>query len=328
MSSATQDIKIVFGILSANNPADIVQQTIDALGGDCMVLVHHDFSQRPDFVLTGDNVRILENPVLTEWGNWTLAEATLHLLRHALLHYQFDYFQLLSDSCLPIQPISEFKRRLLSQRPDAMMDMIDIGADKDLFVSHAYRYMPSRTLVHRIFRRFRIWALGPGPHAMERMAGLGIPMAKQAASLVPRIKQIAGRTLLLFLHVPNLISKRKFFVGSVWFCASREVCSYIVEQARAEKLVQYFSGLRGPDEIFFPYVLGNSRFRNIVPANHFTLWKLRGTGPEEIQETDLPDIMNSGKFFARKFSKSSNNPARMAVLSNRFSAMEKCKVAG
>ncbi|MHB0990599.1 MAG: beta-1,6-N-acetylglucosaminyltransferase [Burkholderiales bacterium] len=318
MSLATQDIKIVFGILSANNPADIVQQTIDALGNDCMVLVHHDFSQRPDFVLTGENVRILENPVLTEWGNWTLAEATLHLLRHALLYYQFDYFQLLSDSCLPIQPLSEFKRRLLSQRPDAMMDMIDISTDKDLFVSHAYRYMPSKSLVHRMFRRFRIWALGPEPHTLERMAGLGIPIARQTASLVPRIKQITGRTLSLFLHAPNLVMQRKFFVGSLWFCASHQVCSYIVEQASTGNLVKYFSELRGPDEIFFPYVIGNSGFRNIVPANHFTLWKLRGTGPEEIQETDLPDIMSSGKFFARKFSKSSNNPARMAVLSSPF----------
>lgn len=318
MSLPTQDIKIVFGILSANNPADIVQQTIDALGSDCVVIVHHDFSQRPDFVLTGDNVFILENPVLTEWGNWTLAEATLHLLRHALLHYQFDYFQLLSDTCLPIQPISEFKQTLLSRRPDVMMDMIDISTNKDLFVSHAYRYTPSKTLAHRIFRRFRIWALGPGPHTLEKMAGLGIPIAQQMVSLVPRIKQIIGRTLLSVLHLPHLVTHRKFFVGSLWFCASRQVCSYIVEQACTERLVQYFSELRGPDEIFFPYVIGNSQFQNIVPANHVTIWNLRGTGPEEIQETDLPGIMRSGKFFARKFSKSSNNPARTAVLSSPF----------
>lgn len=282
------------------------------------MLVHHDFSQRPDFVLTGDNVCILENPVVTEWGNWTLAEATLHLLRYALLHCQFDYFQLLSDSCLPIQPISEFKQTLLSRRPDAMMDLIDVSTNKDLFVSHAYRYTPSKTLAHRIFRRSRIWALGPGPHTLERIAGLGIPIAQQAVSLVPRIKQIIGRTFLLFLYLPNLVAQRKFFVGSVWFCASHQVCSYIVEQACTEKLVQYFSELRGPDEIFFPYVIGNSGFRNIVAANHFTLWKLRGTGPEEIQKADLPDVMSSGKFFARKFSKSSNNPARTAVLSSPF----------
>lgn len=67
MTSVKHDIKIVFGILSANNPADIVQQTIDALGSDCVVIVHHDFNQRPDFELTGDHVCILENPVRTEW---------------------------------------------------------------------------------------------------------------------------------------------------------------------------------------------------------------------------------------------------------------------
>ncbi len=316
MSLPKQDVKIVFGILSANNPADIVQQTIDVLGSDCMVLVHHDFSQRPDFVLTGDNVCILENPILTEWGNWTLAEATLQLLRHALLHYQFDYFQLLSDSCLPVQPLTEFKQTLLSRRPDIMMDLIDVSSNKDLFISHAYRYISSKSLIYRIFQRFRIWALGPGPHKLEKMAGLGIPIARQTVSPVARIKQIIGRTISSVLYLPTLVMHRKFFVGSLWFCASRQVCSYIVEQAGRKGLVQYFSELWGPDEIFFPFIIGNSRFQNILPANHFTIWKSRGSGPEEIQETDLPDIMSSGKFFARKFSKSSDHPARTAVLAS------------
>jgi hypothetical protein len=69
--ATAREVKIVFGILSANNPADIVQQLIDALGSDCFVIVHHDYSQRPDFVLTGKNVLIIQNPVRTAWGVWS-----------------------------------------------------------------------------------------------------------------------------------------------------------------------------------------------------------------------------------------------------------------
>ena len=316
MPTSTQEIKIVFGILSANNPADIIQQTIDALGSDCVVIVHHDYSQRADFVLTGDNVYILKNPVQTQWGTWTLAEATLQLLRHALQHYEFDYFQLLSDSCLPIRPISEFKQTLLSQRPDVMMDLIDVNTNKDLFVSHAYRcYTPSTTFLHRVFRQSRIWALGPEPHTLKKIAGIGVPIAQRAMSPVPKIKQMIGRSLSSYLRLFNLTTPNKFFVGSQWFCASHQVCAYIVEQARTVKLIQHFSKLRGPDEIFFAFLVGNSQFKKIMPANHATIWKWPGSGPQEIQETDLPDIMRTEKFFARKFSKQSNNSVRTAILS-------------
>ncbi|MDR3390211.1 MAG: beta-1,6-N-acetylglucosaminyltransferase [Sulfuriferula sp.] len=316
MTIPNQEIKIVFGILSANNPADIVQQSIDALGSDCIVIVHHDFNQRPDFVLTGNNVWVLENPVHTKWGNWTLAEAVLRLLRHALINHQFDYFQLLSDSCLPIRPAQEFAQTLLSQRPDVMMDLIDIRTDKNVFLSHAYRcYTQSNTLLHRIFRRNRLWALGPRPHPLEKIAGLGIPLAQSAHSPTTKIMQAIGKSVTAALYLRDLItSKPRVYVGSTWFCASRQVCNHIVEQANNEKLVAYFSKLTCPDEIFFPTIIGNSQFHNIAPANHATLWQQRGTGPEELKDSDLPVVMNSGKFFARKFPKQHDHAVRSAVL--------------
>jgi hypothetical protein len=318
MTTTQQKVKIVFGILSAKNPADIVQQCVDALGSECIVIVHHDFNQQPDFVLTGNNVWILEDPVHTKWGNWSLAEAVLRLLRHAQMNHQFDYFQLLSDSCLPIRPVREFAQALLSQRPDVMMDLIDIRTDKNVFLSHAYRcYTQSNTLPHRIFRRSRIWALGQGPHTLKKMAGLGIPLAQPAHSPTAKIMQVMGKSVTASLHLRDFItSKPRVYVGSTWFCASRQVCDHIIEQARNEKLIASFSKLTCPDEIFFPSVVGNSQFRNIVPANHATIWQQRGTGSEEIQESDLPIVINSGKFFARKFPKQRDHTVRAAALTH------------
>lgn len=309
-------MKVVFGILSANNPADIVQQTIDALGGDCDVIVHHDFGQRPDFVLTGENVWILEDPVRTAWGDWSLVEATLRLMRHALMNYQFDYFQLLSDSCLPIRTVFEFKEMLMLQRPDAMIDLIGVRDDKDVFLSHAYRcYTPSNTFFHRVFQRSRVWALGPGPHKLKKIAGIGVQLAQPAASPAARFKQFVGQSVTASLRACDLVASRpRTYVGSQWFCVSRSVCGYIVERARDERLVGYFSKLGCPDEIFFASVVGNSQFRRIEEANHATLWNRRGTGPEDLVEGDLPAILRSGKFFARKFPKQSDHAVRTAVL--------------
>jgi hypothetical protein len=324
MTTTQPEIKIVFGILSANNPADIVQQCIDALGSKCIVIVHHDFSQQPDFVLTGTNVHVLEDPIHTKWGNWTLAEAVLRLLRHALTNHQFDYFQLLSDSCLPIRPEHEFVQTLLSQRPDVMMDLIDIRANKDVFLTHAYRcYTQTNTLLNRAFRRSRVWGLGQGPHTIKKVAGLGIPLARSPLSPAAKIKQAIGQFTTAFLRLHDLItSQPRTYVGSTWFCASWQVCNHIVEQASNEKLIAHFSKLNGPDEIFFPTIVGNSKFTNIISANHLTLWQQRGTGPEEIQESDLHFMMNSGKFFARKFPKLRNHPVRITTLARSLNHEE------
>jgi hypothetical protein len=205
---------------------------------------------------------------------------------------------------------------LLSQRPDVMMDLIDIRTNKDVFLSHAYRcYTPSHTLLHRIFRRSRLWVLGPGPHTLEKIAGLGIPLAQCARSRTTKIMQAIGKSITASLYLRDFItSKPRVYVGSTWFCASQQVCNHIVEQANNGRLVTYFAKLTCPDEIFFPTVVGNSPFRNIMPANHLTLWRQRGTGPEEIQESDIHLMMNSGKFFARKFPKQCNHAVRIAAL--------------
>lgn len=320
-----QQVKVVFGILSANNPADIVQQIIDSLGNDCYVIVHHDYGQRPDFVLTGENVYVIENPVRTGWGVWSQVEAILSLLQHAKTHCEFDYFQLLSDSCLPIRPLSEFKQKLATQRPDIMMDFVDIKTNQAVFLSHSYRcYIPFKTFLNRIYGRARLWALGPGPYTVEKIAGLGIPLTQRGVTRLARIKQMIGRSFVSTLRLRDFITHRpRVYVGSTWFCVSRQACEFILSKASDSNYTAHFARLNGPDEIFFPTIIGNSHFRKLVPANHATIWRQRGSGPEEIQEADLPSIMNSDRFFARKFSKQSDQPVRNAVLARNRKASEK-----
>lgn len=198
-----------------------------------------------------------------------------------------------------------------------MMDLIDVSTHKEMFVSHAYRCLTStNSLIQRVLLCSRKWALGPEPHILKKIAGLGVPTPQQTATWVTKFKQYIGRSVISCLRIHTWVTHRRVYVGSIWFCASHKVCEYIIEQACHQYLINYFSKLTSPVEIFFPYVIGNSEFRRIVPANHAMIWKLRGTGPEELNEADLPDVLNSGKFFARKFSKQSDDPARMAVLAN------------
>jgi len=86
-------MRIIFGILSSNNTADVIQQIINAIGPDHTVIIHHDFSKQPEFEVTGSDVHIIENYVKTSWGDWSLVEATIRLMEAALTKGKFDYFQ-------------------------------------------------------------------------------------------------------------------------------------------------------------------------------------------------------------------------------------------
>ncbi|MDP3333912.1 MAG: beta-1,6-N-acetylglucosaminyltransferase, partial [Methylococcaceae bacterium] len=132
-------MRVVFGILSSNNTAEAIQQIIDAIGSNHIVIIHHDFSKQPDFQVTGDNVHILEDYSITGWGAWTLVEAVIKLMEQALQMPEWDYFQLFSDTCLPIRPIQEFEHYLETDKPDANISCFSFSEQPDLLLTHGFR---------------------------------------------------------------------------------------------------------------------------------------------------------------------------------------------
>jgi hypothetical protein len=151
-------MRIIFGILSSCNTADIIQQIIDAIGPDHTVIIHHDFSKQPEFHVTGSDVHIIENYVKTSWGDWSLVEATIRLMETALTKGKFDYFQLLSDTCIPIQPIDKFVDYLNSEKPDVNIDSASLLDEPMLMMSHGYRvFAQKQTIQHRLLRKLKYW---------------------------------------------------------------------------------------------------------------------------------------------------------------------------
>jgi hypothetical protein len=127
-------MRIAFGILSSSNTAAAIQQIIDAIGSEHTIIIHHDFSKQPDFCVTGDNVYVIENYLHTSWARWSLVDATLLLIETALARGEFDYFQLLSDTSLPIQPISKFVDYLKETQPDASLDYVSLNDNLSVMV--------------------------------------------------------------------------------------------------------------------------------------------------------------------------------------------------
>lgn len=309
-------MEMAFGILSANEPAEAVTQLVASLGDDDDIVVHHDYSKQPGFSLPTRRPFLIPDYVETAWGSPGLPLAIFHLIRTALRRSRFDYFQLLSGSCLPLRPIHDLKRHLSLQDRPIHADLLNLDADERVMMSHGHRvFCRAEKLASRLLSRSRRWYFGDDPITVQQ-ANLGIhDRSDPDAQLTPW--QWIGKQVHVAARV-GLLDNHPFhgdmtpFVGSLWFCLRRDVCEYLVQQEEDNPFVPYLLGLEVCDEILFPTLLGNSAF-GIAASNHLVN-DFVGSHPRTFDDRDLPALADSDRFFARKFSTGCNDVPRRRVL--------------
>jgi hypothetical protein len=309
-------MEIAFGILSAKEPEDAVKQLVRSLGTDDPVFVHHDYSKQARFTLEGTPAYLIPDYVETNWGSAGLPRAIFHLIRTALQRSSFDYFQLLSASCLPLRPVDELRCHLAREQKAIHADVLYLDRDERAMMSHGHRvFCRAEKMAYRLLRRSRRWYMGDEPVTYQQ-ANLGIhdrpdPEA-QLTALQWLGKQVhhAARVGLLDNHPFH--GDKEPLVGSLWFCLRRDVCEYLVEQEHSSYLVPYLLSLKVCDEILFPTLLGNSTFE-IVPSNHLVN-EFIGAHPRVFRREDLQALAGSVKFFARKFSTRVSDDVRQDVI--------------
>ena len=143
--------------MSAFQRSTTVSQLVSTLGGR-PVVIHHDFNQRPDFRIDEPNVAFVPNPAVTGWGTWGFCEAIVRTLEYCLANVPFDYFQLLSPTCLPLRPIDEFESYVSRSGYDGNVDLIELTRDRDVMMTFGWRFLaPRGTLMLAALRRARSW---------------------------------------------------------------------------------------------------------------------------------------------------------------------------
>ena len=309
-------MQIAFGVLSSKEPEEAVRQLVESVGGDDPVIVHHDYSKQPRFDLPRNHAYLIPDYVETSWGSPGLPRAIFHLIRTALARSHFDYFQLLSGSCLPLRPADELRRHLQAQWKPIHADVLNLDSDERVMMSHGHRvFCRAEKLAARLLSRSRRWYLGDDPITVQE-ANLGIHDRPDPDSQLTAWqwlgKQIhqAARAGLLDNHPFHGTTAP--LVGSLWFCLRRDVCEYLVAQETSSALVPYLMSLKVCDEILFPTLLGNSPFE-IVPSNHLVN-DFIGSHPRSFNTGDLPTLASTDKFFARKFETNVDDPVRLHVL--------------
>ncbi|MGE0316113.1 MAG: hypothetical protein AB7P21_31250 [Lautropia sp.] len=313
--------RIVFGVMSAIHPAPAVQDLVDALGPRHRVLVHHDFSQQADFSVGGAQVAFVDDPVQTGWGEWAFTQGIVHLLEAALAGPPFDYFQLLSPTCLPVRPIEELERHLVQGGADFLADFLRLDDDPTALMSHGWRaYAREGSLRFRLLRRCYLWYFSHGLH-FENRAGLGFPLPPPADAPLPaRLRASACRWVMRLAARGNGFSHAfsaqvPCHAGSTWFCASRRGCEYLVARAHDVGVARRFSEIHMPDEFFFPTMIAVSGMP-VLPATHHVS-RFDGARPAWLGLDDLPEIDASRRFFARKFRVEPDDALRVAIRRRR-----------
>jgi hypothetical protein len=313
-------MRIVFGLLSCKDSAGAVEQFAKAVLPH-VVLVHHDFSKFQGFDARAENIYLVDRHLETRWGDWSLVEAALLLMRQALDRFEFDYFQLVSESCLPIRPVAEFAKHLQFRQPAVMMNRFPIDSGDGLY-NFGWRYFSSVTLCQRIMRRAGAMYFGENK---GRRTLMGVNMRLRTADPTgwrAKLKSGLG-VLILRLFSSRLLSDfpvrtaGSCWVGSQWFGASREATAHILNARSAwPSLARHYAKCPIPDESYFHTLIAATSAGLVIGGNHYTSWASAGSGPDQLHLSDLAALLVSDAFFARKLSLNPLCPLRLALLEN------------
>jgi hypothetical protein len=287
-----QSVKIAYLILAHSQPQHL-RRLIRAV---CMprarAFVHIDAkSDIGQFAeVCGSGATLCSERVAVYWGEFSLVEATLALLRTAMWHeWEFDYFVLLSGADYPLCPaayIEHFFARHAGREFINLVAMPSERASKPL----------SRLTDYRV-RSGNPWTLPT---------------------------RVARRTLQHLRLLPNqrdfhrAFGELKPYAGSQWWALSREACQHVLNFVERERaVVDFFRNTWFPDEMLFQTILGNSIFRRRVARNvTYTDWGQGGAHPGVLHDGHLArfaaplgvladDVYGRGEvLFARKFNDS------------------------
>jgi hypothetical protein len=289
-------VKIGFAILSHNEPAQALRlvRTLNAMFGDPPIVCHHDFSQCPlDERLFPGNVEFAHPHIPTRWGNFSLPKGAFAGLSLLLKYSQVEWFVLLSACDYPVRPPGEILDGLSNPDWDAYADHREIqygilppgqtaedgGYDRPSWIPLAYdRYCA-----------VELW--WPRPSKKLLLSG-AFPFRKK--TIVVRNPYILK---LLQRYRPVRI-----FAGDFWVQLNRKALSRIVADPETKRIEQYYSSRVNTAESFFQTALCNQPDLRICKQHRrYADWRKGGPHPKWLEVEDVPTIVESGAFFARKF---------------------------
>ncbi len=217
--------------------------------------------------ITEKNVVFVKKRVNVRWGAYRMVQATLSGFEEILASGKtYGYVNLLSGQDYPLQKPESLHQFLDLNYPKQYMEFYSIEEEWQEAIPRLTQYH----LVH-----FDI----PAKFTFEKWLNKLLPPRKMPEGWIA-----VGR--------------------SQWFTITYEAVSYVVGYLRNNsRAVQFFKLTWGVDELIFQTILYNSPFKTeIINDNlRYIDWSEGKSSPKTLTIADEKALMDSEKFFARKF---------------------------
>jgi Core-2/I-Branching enzyme len=290
-------MKIAFAILSYDQPEQLLRlvKTLNKMFDSPPIGCHHNFDQcLLDETIFPANVDFIRPHINTRWGHITTPLAALKIFSFLAKKYQPDWFVLLSGSDYPVRKAEEIIEDLSRTDFDAFLDSRNIESEAPppgQTAEHGFARPGWIEIAHSRYSGYRYWL--PYPSGVKLFSG-SIPFRKRFFS----IKEGQMRKVLDLVGISR---PAQIHGGEFWFHANQKAISRLLSPA-LQPFWRYYRNIEIPEESAFHSALCNMKDLRICNDHRrYSNWENGGEHPKWLDVADVPRIIASGAYFARKF---------------------------
>jgi hypothetical protein len=259
----------------------------------CAIAVHHDFSKAQfDRRMIGKDVIWVDDWRRTGWAKWAVVDGALKAFELLFARTQAEWFILLSASDYPIRKGREVIAELEAAECDAFLDLRALTPDAS----------PRAEIVGPPNPQLRQFD-NPVTNALKRRFYLSRQFWVPVLRMKPRLR------LGKLTWRPAMEGRHPFrrglgcFYGDHWFMANRKAIAALLDRNPTNlRLRRHYRDRTQPDESYYQTILANTPGLVICRDNRrFAEWNGGGAHPMFLTRDQLPAMLGSGAFFARKF---------------------------
>jgi hypothetical protein len=303
---------VLYLITSHTDPEQVYRlaRTLRRGSSRSAIVIHHDRSSTPidpapfrDL----DNVHLLPFSVPVEWGDMSIVDMNLRSFRWVLDHLDFDWLVLLSGQDYPIKPLNAIESALLEAGHDGFMEKpLEVSNRVSLEDKARIRYSFTFRYFYRYFELPRWPGYSKLPYQVRRSLNTALwktlPRVQHLVFLHPMPPEARMRLGFRRLRTP-FTARLRCYKASPWFSLRRRAVERLVVSPRLEPhLWSYYRDTVIPDESLFQTILVNDPSFVLHEDNMvYSRWTGWSGSPEVLTREDLPEMLASGKHFARKF---------------------------
>lgn len=262
------------------------------------IAIHHDFHQAPlDRSSYRSGILWVEDSLRTGWGKWSVVEGALKAFRLLYDNSDVDWFFHLSAADYPVCPSKRTRAELARASVDAFVDARPLIAGQQAAAEMTGNLNGQLTQFDTAGNRLRA-------RRFYRSPQWWLPIIR----FKPRLR--VGR----WTYRPDIDLNNPFkdgvtcFYGDHWFTANRKAVAALLERSPLNQALQrHYRNRVLPEESYYATLLANTPGLKICLDNRrFAEWNGGGAHPMILTAAQIPDIVASNAYFARKFDGSSS----------------------